>query len=110
MKILANDGIEKSAVEKLTKAGFVVTTEKIAQENLAEHINKFEVLTVRSATKVRKELIDKMTNIKLIIRAGVGMDNIDVAYAESKGIAVRKHINIFFGSDISAQSATNAYM
>ena len=89
-KILANDGIDAQGKILLEKAGFVVVTEKAAQEDLAKAINenKYEGLTVRSATKVRKEIIDACPNLKLIGRGGVGMDNIDVEYAKSKGITV----------------------
>ncbi len=90
MKILANDGIENSAIESLAKAGFELITTKVAQEQLAVYIqaNNIEVLLVRSATKVRKELIDQCPSLKMIGRGGVGMDNIDVLYAREKGIRV----------------------
>lgn len=89
-KILANDGIDAQGKLLLEKAGFIVVTEKVAQENLAKAINEqgYEGLTVRSATKVRKDVIDACPNLKLIGRGGVGMDNIDVEYARSKGITV----------------------
>src|ERR1035437_5586525 len=89
-KILANDGIDAFGKSLLEKAGFTVITEKVAQEELAAAINKnnYEGLTVRSATKVRKEVIDACPNLKLIGRGGVGMDNIDVEYAKGKGIQV----------------------
>lgn len=89
-KILANDGIDAQGKALLEKAGFSVITEKVAQENLIQAINEnnYAGLTVRSATKVRKELIDACPNLKLIGRGGVGMDNIDVEYAKSKGIEV----------------------
>lgn len=88
--ILANDGIDAVGKEMLEKAGFSVITEKVAQEKLAEEINSknYTALTVRSATKVRWELIDVCPNLKVIARGGVGMDNIDVEYAVSKGIKV----------------------
>lgn len=87
MKVLANDGISPSGKEALEAAGFTVITEKVEQENLAEEINKQDItaLLVRSATTVRKDLIDACPNLKLIGRGGVGMDNIDVAYARSIG-------------------------
>ncbi len=90
IKILANDGIEESAKKFLETKGFKVVTEKVAQENLIEAINKegYSALLVRSATQVRQELIDACPNLKLIGRGGVGMDNIDVKYAEAKGIKV----------------------
>lgn len=88
--ILANDGIDAVGKSLLEKAGFTVITEKVAQENLANEINGkgYVALTVRSATKVRKEVIDACPGLKVIGRGGVGMDNIDVEYARSKGIQV----------------------
>ncbi len=89
-KILANDGIDAQGKALLEKSGFTVITEKVAQENLARMINeqKYTGLTVRSATKVRKDVIDACPDLKLIGRGGVGMDNIDVDYARGKGIEV----------------------
>jgi D-3-phosphoglycerate dehydrogenase len=89
-KILANDGIDAQGKALLEKAGFTVITDKVAQEALAETLNtqKYIGLTVRSATKVRKDVIDACKDLKLIGRGGVGMDNIDVDYARGKGIAV----------------------
>lgn len=89
MKILANDGISKAGIEALEAKGFEVITAHVAQEQLENYINEngVEVLLVRSATKVRQPLIDA-TNLKIIGRGGVGMDNIDVAYAREKGIQV----------------------
>ena len=90
MKILANDGIAPEGSEKLEAAGFEVVTEKVAQEDLIRAIQteNYVGLLVRSATKVRKDLIDACPGLKLIGRGGVGMDNIDVEYARSKGLAV----------------------
>ena len=90
MKILANDGISSVGKEQLESAGFTVITEKVEQENLASAVNEqgIEVILVRSATTVRKEVIDMCPHLKLIGRGGVGMDNIDVAYAREKGITV----------------------
>lgn len=90
MNILANDGIAESGIKLLQEAGHNVSTEKIPQEKLEEGINEgnFEILLVRSATKVRKETIDACPGLKLIGRGGVGMDNIDVEYAKEKGIHV----------------------
>ena len=90
MKILANDGISKSGVIALEDAGFEVITTKVAQEQVANYINKnnINVLLVRSATKVRKDIIDNCPSLKIIGRGGVGMDNIDVEYAREKGIHV----------------------
>ena len=90
INILANDGISNSGVEVLEKNGFNVITTNVAQEQLENYINKedISVILVRSATTVRKELIDKCAGLKIIGRGGVGMDNIDVDYAISKGINV----------------------
>ncbi|MCC7301981.1 MAG: D-2-hydroxyacid dehydrogenase [Bacteroidia bacterium] len=89
-KILANDGIDATGKALLEKAGFEVITEKVAQEKLADTLNKedYVALTVRSATKVRKDIIDACPGLKVIGRGGVGMDNIDVEYARGKGIEV----------------------
>lgn len=90
IKILANDGISQDGIDKLQAAGFYISTEKVEQDKLVETINKegYSVLLVRSATTARKELIDACPNLKFIGRGGVGMDNIDVEYARSKGIRV----------------------
>lgn len=90
IKILANDGLESSGVEKLRNKGYDVILDKVEQPQLAEYINQHDVkaLLVRSATKVRKEVIDACPGLKLIGRGGVGMDNIDVQYAQDKGITV----------------------
>ena len=87
MKILANDGISNSGKLKLEEAGYTVVTDKVEQEDLATAVNdkNFEVVLVRSATTVRKEVIDACSNLKLIGRGGVGMDNIDVSYAREAG-------------------------
>ncbi|MGA1226866.1 MAG: D-2-hydroxyacid dehydrogenase [Tamlana sp.] len=90
MKVLANDGISQSGIDALEKAGYEVITTTVAQEQLANYINEKDiaVLLVRSATTVRKDLIDACPGIKIIGRGGVGMDNIDVEYAKSKGLHV----------------------
>lgn len=90
MKILANDGISAAGKAKLEEAGFQVDTEKVEQDDLADAINEKEyvALLVRSATKVRKDLIDACPGLKFIGRGGVGVDNIDVEHAKSKGIEV----------------------
>ena len=89
-KILANDGISASGVEALKSYGYEVSTTNVAQEQLEKHINsnEIDVLLVRSATTVRKDLIDACPSLKIIGRGGVGMDNIDVDYAREKGLHV----------------------
>ena len=90
INILANDGISISGIEKLKKNGFNIDTNSVLQEDIADVINKrkISVILVRSVTKIKKETIDKCPNLKIIGRGGVGMDNIDVKYAEEKGILV----------------------
>jgi len=90
MKILANDGISALGKQLLEAAGYIVITDKVAQEDLAKAVNEqgIEIVLVRSATTVRKEVIDACPGLKLIGRGGVGMDNIDVAYAREKGVTV----------------------
>ena len=90
MKVLANDGISQNAVDILNRNGFVLYLDKIEQNDLTNFINlnKITVLLVRSATKVRKDIVDNCKSLKIIGRGGVGMDNIDVEYAKAKGILV----------------------
>lgn len=90
MIVLANDGISPSGKNKLEEAGFEVVTDHVPQDELISYINENEVvaLCVRSATKVRKDLIDACPNLKFIGRGGVGMDNIDVEYARDQGKTV----------------------
>ena len=90
MKILANDGLDQSGIDALTDKGFEVITTKVPQELLVEYINENNIRTVlvRSATQIRKKLIDACPSIEIIGRGGVGMDNIDVDYARSKNIHV----------------------
>lgn len=91
-KILITDGISKSAAKKLIEKGHDLTQEFFELDELKKQLELHEVVIVRSATKIRKEAIDsaaKTGNLKLIIRAGVGLDNIDVSYAQEKGIEVK---------------------
>ena len=90
INILANDGLSNSGIDALKKSGFNIITTNVAQEQLENYINKenISVILVRSATTVRKDLIDNCPGIKIIGRGGVAMDNIDVEYARSKNIHV----------------------
>lgn len=88
IKILANDGIDPAGKALLEAAGFLVDTVNIPQDELPAKLNEYDAITVRSATKVRKALMDACPNLKLVGRGGVGVDNIDVEYAKEKGIAV----------------------
>ncbi|MCL1982462.1 MAG: D-2-hydroxyacid dehydrogenase [Clostridiales bacterium] len=91
IRVLAADGMEASAVKTLQDRGFQVVQEYFELEDLKKQVQEFDVLVVRSATKVRAPVIDaalETGKLKMIIRGGVGVDNIDVEYAESKGIKV----------------------
>jgi|TARA_B100000902_G_scaffold22218_1_gene26753 D-3-phosphoglycerate dehydrogenase len=109
IKILANDGISQSGCDELIAKGFEIITEKVDQQDLITKINaeNYEVLLVRSATKVRKDLIDNCPNLKIIGRGGVGMDNIDVEYARSKDILV---INTPAASSVSVAELVFAHL
>lgn len=106
-RILANDGIDPIGKELLEKAGFHVDTVHIPQAELSEGLKKYDGITVRSATKLRQDLLDACPNIKLIGRGGVGMDNIDVDYAKSKGIAV---VNTPAASSLSVAELVFAHL
>lgn len=106
MKILANDGLSQEGIDVIVNAGLEIDTNKIPQDELAVKLNNYDAIIVRSATTVRKDLIDS-TNLKAIGRAGVGMDNIDVDYARSKGIAV---INTPGASSISVAELVFAHL
>ncbi len=91
IRILVTDGMDQSGVEKLTHAGFEVVEQFFEPEELKDQIKNFDVIVVRSATKVRQPIIDaalETKRLKLVIRGGVGVDNIDVDYARLNGIAV----------------------
>lgn len=106
MKILANDGIDAAAKVALEAKGFSIETNNIPQAELPGRIAEYDVLLVRSATKVTKEIIDA-GNLKLVGRAGVGLDNIDTAYAKEKGLAV---VNTPAASSTSVAELVFAHM
>ncbi|MGU8481848.1 D-2-hydroxyacid dehydrogenase [Clostridium perfringens] len=96
LRILLNDGLDKKAISNLEMLGCDVDTNHYDIEDLKEKIKEVDCIVIRSATKIRRELIDeaiKGGNLKLIIRGGVGLDNIDVQYAEQNGIKVRNTPN-----------------
>ena len=95
MKILITDGMDKSAIAALKAAGHEVVEQFYAPEELGAALREFDAVVIRSATKIRKPQLDaaKGSRLKLIIRGGVGVDNIDVAEAESMGITVRNTPN-----------------
>ncbi len=105
-RILASDGMDKSAVAKLEELGYEVVEQFYEPDELAQQLKEFDALVVRSATKVREPIIDvaaEAGRLKLVIRGGVGVDNIDVAYAQSKGIHVTNTPNA--SSDAVAELA-----
>lgn len=106
MKVLVSDGIEKIGSELLKQAGLEVVEQKLTPEELLVEISKYDAIIVRSATKVTREVIDA-GNLKAIARGGVGLDNIDVEYAKSKGIPV---LNTPGASSISVAELAIAHM
>ena len=107
MKVLAADGISPKGIELLQKEFEVVVKDKLPAEELLEIIPQFDAIMVRSASKVTKEVIDRATNLKIIGRAGVGVDNIDIPAATARGIIV---INSPGGNTIAATEHTMAMM
>lgn len=91
MRILVTDGMEKEAIAQLRRDGHEVVEQFYEPEALGAALQEFDCVVVRSKTKVRANHIDEAIKgkLKLVIRGGVGVDNIDVAYAESKGVTVR---------------------
>lgn len=109
MRVHANDGISKDGAARLQEEGFTVTTTNVPQDQLAAYLDKegVDVLLVRSATKVRKDLIDACPGLKLIGRGGVGLDNIDTAHAKARGVAV---VNTPGSSSISVAELVMAHL
>lgn len=107
IKILANDGIDSNGKALLEQAGFFVETNKIPQNELAEKLNAFDAVLVRSATKIRKDLMQACPNIKLIGRGGVGLDNIDIEHARLAGIKV---VNTPASSSVSVAELVFAHL
>ena len=90
IRILTNDGLQKGAIDKLSSLGFEVVNNHYDKESLGTTLREFDILVIRSATKVTADILEisKESKLKLIIRAGVGIDNIDIAYAKKVGIQV----------------------
>jgi D-3-phosphoglycerate dehydrogenase len=107
MKILISDGIETAGENMLKEAGHEVVNQKFTPEELLKVIPDYDCIMVRSATKVTKEVIDTGKKLKVIARGGVGLDNIDVAYAKEKGIKV---LNTPGASSISVAELAIAHM
>lgn len=95
IRVLANDGLQQGAINKLKLAGIEVVNNHYDKDKLKEEIKKFDALVIRSATKVTSEILDSASqgNLKLIIRAGVGIDNIDIISANKNGITVKNTPN-----------------
>jgi D-3-phosphoglycerate dehydrogenase / 2-oxoglutarate reductase len=95
LRILVTDGMDQDAVVQLKEMGHEVVEQFYEADVLGEALKEFDVVVIRSKTKIRQPIIDIAAegNLKLIIRAGVGVDNIDVKYAEEKGITVRNTPN-----------------
>lgn len=95
IRVLANDGLEKGAINKLASLGFEVVNNHYDKGELGVALKDFDVLVIRSSTKVTSDVLDKSEGgkLKLIIRAGVGIDNIDIDYAKEKGVAVKNTPN-----------------
>ncbi len=88
MKVLISDPIAAQGVQKLKDAGFEVVEDHLEPEDLKAQIKDYDAIIVRSATKVKREIIEAADNLKVIGRAGVGLDNVDREAAEAKGIKV----------------------
>ena len=95
IRVLTNDGLQTGAINKLTSLGFEVVNNHYDKDELGTALKEFDILVIRSATKVTADILDKAQGgkLKLIIRAGVGIDNIDVSYATEKGVVVKNTPN-----------------
>lgn len=95
IRILTNDGLQKGAIDKLISLGFEVVNKSYDKETLGVTLKEFDVLVIRSATKVTADVLNqaKGGKLKLIIRAGVGIDNIDVKHAIDNGVVVKNTPN-----------------
>ena len=94
-KVLISDGLQEGAINKLVEAGFEVVNKHYDKEILGEVLKDFDALVIRSATKVTREVLEaqKGGNLKLIVRAGVGIDNIDIKAAIETGVTVKNTPN-----------------
>ncbi|GAA0086868.1 NAD(P)-dependent oxidoreductase [Clostridium sp. CTA-7] len=94
-KILVSDGLQENTINKLIESGFEVVDQHYDKEILGEKLKDFDALVIRSATKITKDILEKASggNLKLIIRAGVGIDNIDIHAAHEQGVTVKNTPN-----------------
>ncbi len=95
MRVLVTDGMDAGAVQQLKEDGFEVVEQHYEEEDLGAALRDFDIVVIRSATKIKEPQIDeaKGSQLKLIVRAGVGVDNIAVSYAEENGIEVKNTPN-----------------
>lgn len=109
IKILLADKLSPKAIEQLKEIPEfeVIENTGLAPDVLKEEIGKFDAVVIRSATKLRKEILAHGSNLKVVVRAGIGLDNVDVEYAKSKGIEVR---NTPFATSITVAEYTLALM
>lgn len=107
INILANDGIDSNGKKMLEQAGFTVDTNKIPQDELKNKLNAYDAVLVRSATKIRKDVMEACPNLKLIGRGGVGLDNIDIEFARAQGIKV---VNTPASSSVSVAELVFAHL
>lgn len=107
MKVLVTDGIAPEAVKMMEEKGHEVVLDEVSPEGLLEKIGGYDALIVRSRTKVREDALDKAANLKVIGRAGIGVDNIDINYAKEKGIKV---VNAPMGSTLSVAELAFGHM
>ncbi|MFO8051462.1 MAG: hydroxyacid dehydrogenase [Thermoplasmatota archaeon] len=107
MKVLVTDGIAPQAIKMMEDEGHEVILDEVSPEGLLEKVGDYDALIVRSRTKVRKDALDKAENLKVIGRAGIGVDNIDIQYAKEKGIKV---VNAPMGATISVAELAFGHM
>lgn len=108
MKVLVCDSISPRAIERMRKACLEVDVQdKITADELLQVIGEYDAIVVRSRTKVRKPVIDAAKKLKVIVRGGVGVDNIDVEYAQARGIRI---MNTPAASTASVAELTLAYL
>ncbi|MFY9573017.1 MAG: phosphoglycerate dehydrogenase, partial [Blastocatellia bacterium] len=109
MRILVCDGLEKNGVDKLLSASGVIVDERpsISGDELAQLIGGYEALIVRSKTRVTAELIERAANLRVVGRAGTGVDNIDVSAATRRGIVV---MNAAAGNTVTTAEHTMAML
>ncbi|MEN6485161.1 MAG: phosphoglycerate dehydrogenase, partial [Syntrophobacteraceae bacterium] len=90
MKVLVSDNLAKSGIEKLKNVPEleVVVNTSLTPDELRQVIKDFDGLVIRSATKVTADVIDAAENLKVVARAGIGLDNVDIAHASKRGIVV----------------------